>query len=63
MPRKNENQVKLAREASMEKKGEPPANFSAEATKMKSSMSQDELRKMATKSSSSSTRRSSKPKK
>ena len=59
MPHKNENQVKLAREASMEKKGENPANFSPEATKMERSMSQDELRKMATKPGSSSTRWSS----
>ena len=63
MPRRKENQIKLARLASMEKKGENPANFSPAAAKMESSASQDELRKLATKAGSSSTRRSSKPKK
>jgi hypothetical protein len=63
MPRKNETQIRLAREASMEKRGENPANFSPKAAKMERSMSQDELRKKATKPSSSSTRRASKPKK
>ena len=63
MPHRNENQVKLAREASMEKEGKNPTTFSPEAAKMEASMSQDALRKKATKPGSSSTRRSSRPKK
>jgi hypothetical protein len=42
----------------MEKKGENPANFSLEATKMERNMSRDALRKMATKPGSGSTRSS-----
>jgi hypothetical protein len=59
MTRKDENQVKSAREASMEKEGENPTHFSPEAARMEASMSQDELRKKATKPSSGSTKRSS----
>jgi len=59
MPRKNENKVKSAREASMEKEGKSPTHFSPEAARMEASMSQDELRKQATKPGSKSTRRSS----
>ena len=49
MTRKDEKQIKTAREASEEKKGRNPAKVSPEADKMEKSMSQDELRKKGTK--------------
>ena len=63
MPGRDENKVKLARLASMEKKGEHPANYSPAAASLERSQSQDELRKMGTKPGSSSSRRSTRPKK
>jgi hypothetical protein len=49
MSAKDEKQIKTAREASREKRGEKPAHYSPEAAKMEAAMSQDELRKKATK--------------
>lgn len=61
MPKKNEakkeNIVKEARGASIEKKGGSSDKHSPEAARMERTMSQDKLRKTATKPGSSSSKR------
>jgi hypothetical protein len=49
MPARSENQRKLAGIALSEKRGETPKNYSSEAARMAKSMSEEELRKMASK--------------
>jgi hypothetical protein len=60
MSDRKESQVKAARGASEEKRGRNPAKVSPEATKMEKSMSQDALRKKATKPGASFPTQSSK---
>jgi hypothetical protein len=54
MPARSEKQRKLAGIALSEKRGETSASYSPEATKMAGSMSEDELRRMASKPGSTS---------
>jgi hypothetical protein len=62
MPARDEKKVKLARAVSQEKKDKSPEHHSPEAAGLENNMGQDELRKMATKPGSSSSRRSATPK-
>jgi hypothetical protein len=53
MPARSESQRKLAGIALREKRGETPKSYSPEAVRMANSMSEEELRKMASKPGSS----------
>jgi hypothetical protein len=54
MPARSESQRKLAGIALSEKRGETPQSYSSEAARMANSMSEEELRRMASKPGSTS---------